>query len=81
MKPNEVLEKKEGLINLVDAADYLGCSHQWLYKMLKGEPEKHPLRRHFRHYAGAWRTTYAMLDEYFSIQGDDTHAYKKSPEE
>ena len=58
--------EKAGLIRLEAAADYLGCSHQYLGKMLNDEHYTHPLRDYFRHYAGYWRTTYALLDEYFT---------------
>jgi hypothetical protein len=57
---------KEGLIGLEAAADYLECSHQYLGKILNNEDEHHPLADYFRHYAGRWRTTYALLDEYFT---------------
>lgn len=59
---------KEGLIGLEAAADYLGCSQQYLSKMLNSEAEDHPLRDYFRHYAGRWRTTYALLDEFFQTK-------------
>lgn len=64
--------KKNGLIGLQEAADYLDTSHQWLGQMLNGE-EDHPLRGYFRHYAGRWRTTYALLDEYFTSGSVQTH--------
>lgn len=56
---------KEGLIGLEEAADYLGCSHQTLGRILKEEPDD-PLYQHFRFYAGRFRTTYALLDEFFT---------------
>ena len=59
---------KDGLIGIEAAADYLGCSQQYLSKMLNNEKEEHLLRDHFRHYAGRWRTTYALLDEYFQTK-------------
>lgn len=59
--------EKEGLIGIQEAADYLKCSHQVLGRHLK-DP-KHPLRKHFRFYAGRWWTTYALLDEFFTLKG------------
>lgn len=56
---------KEGLIGIQEAADYLNCSHQALSKILKEEREN-PLCEHFRFYAGYFRTTYALLDEFFT---------------
>ena len=57
---------KEGLIGLEEAADYLGCSHQYLGKILNDNTEEHELKHYFRNYAGRWRTTYALLDEYWT---------------
>ena len=57
---------KEGLIGLVEAADYLGTSEHYLSKILKAEEDRHPLTDYFRNYAGRWRTTYALLDEYWT---------------
>ncbi len=57
---------KEGLVGLEVAADYLECSHQYLGKILNNDEEEHELKKYFRHYAGRWRTTYALLDEYFT---------------
>ena len=68
MEPAKHLSKhpvKEGLIGLEEAADYLDCSHQYLGKILNSE-EDHPIENYFRHYAGRWRTSYALLDEYFT---------------
>ena len=59
-------KRKPGLIGLQDAADYLGCSHQYLGQILNKDEDDHPLKDYFRHYAGRWRTTYALLDEYFT---------------
>lgn len=74
------MDKKEGLINVEVAADYLGCSHQWIYKMLRAERD-HPLFKCFRHYGGAWRTTYALLDEFFQNNGEVPHENKITSEE
>lgn len=50
-----------------EAAVYLGCSHQWLGKMLgDGGMSTHVLVDYFRFYAGHWRTTHDLLDEYFT---------------
>lgn len=57
--------QKPDLIGLEKAADYLNCSHQWLGKLLNSD-EEHGLRGYFRFYAGRWRTTYSLLDEYFT---------------
>jgi hypothetical protein len=57
---------KVGLIGLDAAADYLECSHQYLGKILNDFDIEHPIKDYFRHYAGRWRTTYALLDEYFT---------------
>lgn len=56
---------KQGLIGLREAADYLQCSHQTLGKIL-GADDPHQLKEYFRFYAGRWRTTYALLDEFFT---------------
>ena len=65
---DETIVTKDGLIGLSEAADYLDTSKQYLSKML-GEPgdiDPHPLTDYFRHYSGRWRTTYALLDEFFT---------------
>jgi len=63
---NPKYKVKEGLIGLEEAADYLSCSHQYLGKILNDENYRHPLVDYFRNYAGRWRTTYTLLDEYWT---------------
>ena len=63
----EIIVRKKGLIGLREAADYLDTSQQYLSKLLNEESMgTHPIADYFRHYAGRWRTTYALLDEYFT---------------
>jgi hypothetical protein len=77
---------KKGLIGLEVAADYLNCSHQYLSKILKDadNPDKKLLREYFRFYAGRWRTTYALLDEYFTsptlVKGKKIASQKEVPD-
>lgn len=66
MSDSKTFPEKKGLIRLEAAADYLGISHQYLGKILNDENNNHPLKDYFRHYAGYWRTTYDLLDEYFT---------------
>ena len=69
---------KEGLVGLEVAADYLECSHQYLGKILNNDEEEHELKKYFRHYAGRWRTTYALLDEYFRLGGTTYVVHNKN---
>lgn len=64
---DETYTRKEGLIGLTKAAAYLDTSPHYLGKMLQEDnTDSHPLADYFRHYSGRWRTTYALLDEYFT---------------
>lgn len=56
--------KMEDMIDLKEAAAYLDCSWQWLRRTLsEGD---HELCPYFRFYAGKFRTTKLLLQEYFT---------------
>lgn len=66
-KDNEGSKKLPGLIGVQEAAVYLDCSAQELGARLNSNTDA--LNMYFRYYGGRFRTTYHLLDLFFTLNG------------